>query len=292
MIGLDRLRAWWARRQRPPSGTAAAAARNRAVHQILDRPVLVHDAFALALYGDTVRNELAAGWQDTGDARAVRAMHAIRSRFFRDEAAAARDTGVRQYLALGAGLDDFCITQPPGAWDVQVELDRGPVLAWKRRALRRHRMPVPAELKFVPADLVQDDWYARVVRAGVDPARPVLVNWQGVSQYLTEAQNMEILDRLATFPNGTRVVLDTRLAPARLAPAARAQLEGIMRAGARRGEHWQSFLEPERLERELRARGFTAVSWFDTEALAERYAGDAGAALPLLAWPVLGVAVR
>ncbi|AEW97965.1 MULTISPECIES: SAM-dependent methyltransferase [Streptomycetaceae] len=94
----------------------------------------------------------------------------VRTRFFDDFLLAAAETGRRQVVLLGAGLDAraFRLEWPDG---VRVfEVDDASVFALKERVLGGRRPP-RAERTVVEADLAAD-WGPALIAAGFDPARP------------------------------------------------------------------------------------------------------------------------
>src|SRR5262245_28354737 len=98
-----------------PSATAALVAVRRAVHQLIDRPLIFEDPLALTIVGAAREKEIRddphrAGGGTLG--RVLRAHLVIRSRVAEDALEAAVARGVRQYVVLGAGLDTFCCRNP------------------------------------------------------------------------------------------------------------------------------------------------------------------------------------
>src|ERR1700735_4703976 len=94
-----------------PSRTAQRVAVRRAAHQLLDRPLVFEDPYALKIIGP----DAAAATLAKADGRvssSFRAFMAVRSRYSEDELANAVARGVRQYVVLGAGLDTFAWRNP------------------------------------------------------------------------------------------------------------------------------------------------------------------------------------
>lgn len=97
----------------------------------------------------------------------------------------ALDTGIRQVVVLGAGLDSLPVRFASGDRDLQVfEVDRDEAIGLKRRALQAS-FGHPANLHLVEADLSKQ----RVLEAlttspAFDLARPTLVIAEGLAMYL------------------------------------------------------------------------------------------------------------
>ncbi|MDB5915290.1 MAG: SAM-dependent methyltransferase, partial [Ramlibacter sp.] len=97
-----------------PSTTATGLALSRAVHQVLDRPVVFPDAVAARILGPGTAEAILAAPRKHGGrfARALRAFAVARSRVVEDALREAVNGGVRQYVILGAGLDTFAYRNP------------------------------------------------------------------------------------------------------------------------------------------------------------------------------------
>ena len=58
------------------------------------------------------------------------------------------------------------------------------------------------------ADFEKEDWFSRVVQAGLDPAKPALFLWEGVIHYLDREAVESTLHRIATAAKGSVVAFD------------------------------------------------------------------------------------
>jgi methyltransferase (TIGR00027 family) len=133
-----------------PSRTAQRVAVRRAAHQLLDRPVVFEDPWALRIIGPDASAATAAK-ADYQVSSSFRAFMAVRSRYAEDELAEAVARGVRQYVVLGAGLDTFAWRNP---WEtVHVfEVDFPATQHWKRQRLANVGMSEPPWLTFASVD--------------------------------------------------------------------------------------------------------------------------------------------
>jgi methyltransferase (TIGR00027 family) len=107
---------------------------------------------------------------------------AIRTRFYDDAVRQAVGRGVRRVVLLGAGLDTraYRLGLPEGVrW---IEVDRAPVLDYKRRVLAGARPTV--ELEHVPGDACDPATFAALSRAGVTPDRATLWLVEGLLAFL------------------------------------------------------------------------------------------------------------
>ena len=241
-----------------PSQTALTAAAARAAHLIVDGPPFIFaDVVASALLGDQA-DELIGYHRHHGShpvLSAARAQVICRSRYAEDRLPRAVADGVRQYVILGAGLDSFGYR--PGLVDkLQVfEVDHPATQQWKRHALAAARIPVPANVTFVPADLTTGSLAALLPASGFDPAQPALVSWLGVTMYLARDAISRTLTAISTFAPGTELITDYML-PASLRDAAGSSYtELVAAAAAERGEPWLTFLSPGEASDLLAAHG-------------------------------------
>lgn len=241
---------------RTPSRTALAAARHRAVHQLLEHGVLLDDPLAVAVTGldpDVMVRDAEAH----PDRRPMRLFVAVRSRLAEDVAADAFARGVRQLVLLGAGLDTFGYRNPHPGLRV-VEVDHAASQAWKLERLAAARIGVPESVTHVAVDFEHDDLLAALTPV-VDLSAPVLFWWLGVTPYLTRTAVEGTLHRLGSLAS-VAVVLD-HATPVAGRPASEQRLHAERRASvAALGEPWLSELTGDEVTAMLSAAGFDTVT--------------------------------
>lgn len=273
------------------SRTALAAALMRAVHTRLDRPRVIDDPWGEVLVSDEekaamrrrvvadasaeTRARLEALGSDQAVLDAVLHRHptyggvVLRTRYAEDALAAAVARGVRQYVLVGAGLDSFCVRQPPFARGLEIfEVDQPASQALKRERLAG--VAVPANVRFVAADLAHEPLGAALARAGFAPHVPAFFSWLGVTIYLPRAANVATLRAIAaSAAPGSELAftyIDQRALDARI-PA----LEARRAQRAERGEPWISGFDPTTLAAELRGLGLALVEDLSGAELTARY---------------------
>ncbi len=190
--------------------------------------------------------------------------------------------GDRQVVILGAGLDTrawrFAHLEPAVPF---FEVDFPATQAEKRRRLGRTaalgRGPV-----FTPVDFERDDVGVSLVRAGLDPGRPSLFIWEGVTMYLTLDAIRATLMRLAAIAAvGSEIVFDAWTRPS---VAAGAWLRRAAEGGLGLiGEPLRCALDEQESRRVLGAAGWETRAWLDADALAVRAGLPAGALYPDIA---------
>ena len=207
MAGHDRLPA-----------TARLAAAGRAVEtRRADR--LFEDPLAEALAGEE-GFRLMEQWRLPGAPRENPTI-GPRTRFYDDLVIEAIEDGVGQVVLVAAGMDTraFRLAVPA---DVTVfELDLPDLFATKRAVLEQEHAQPRCRRVVVGADLAEDDWPQALIAGGFDPAARTVFVVEGLSWYLTDAQNARLLDELARLAApGSRLGIDIISRDSRDSPAA------------------------------------------------------------------------
>jgi methyltransferase (TIGR00027 family) len=258
-----------------PDSTAVRVALWRAMHAQGDpAPHVLDDEIGLRLADPE------EGWRDRGDmdpdgTRTFRASIVVRSRFAEDLVTELADAGVTQYVLLGAGLDTFAQRRPEVAGRFQIfEIDQPAASAWKRRRLTELGYGVPGHLHLVGDDFETDgSWWAKLIAAGFDPAKPAVVASLGVSMYLTREANRATLSQLAALAPGSTVVMTFQPPLELLAPEMRTGREYAERGARASGTPFLSFFSPAEIQQLAREAGFAQVRHVSAAELNERYFG-------------------
>lgn len=261
-------------RQGEPSRSAHWVAALRAVHQLLDEPLVLHDPIALRLLGASAEAALRADPFALNDplARGVRAVVVARSRFVEDELARGVAAGVRQYVLLGAGLDTFAYRSPSPDAQLRVfEVDHAGTQRWKQQLLADAGIPVPPTLSFVPVDFERDDLGGALAQAGFRADEPACVSWMGVTTYLTTDAVLRTLRAMAGLAPESCVCFDYRVPAAMLDPVDRVIDEVVGLKAAAAGEPWLSTFDPTQLQAQLLDAGFGSADSTTPDELNARY---------------------
>lgn len=110
-----------------------------------------------------------------------------------------------QVVILGAGLDTRAWRLPHLAGVDVFEADHPDTQRWKQRLLRRRRLD-PTRVRFIPTDFDLGGLDAEMRGAGVDPATPTLVLWEGTTNYLSADAVDATLRWCASSAPGSRLV--------------------------------------------------------------------------------------
>jgi methyltransferase (TIGR00027 family) len=236
------------------SRTAVSVALRRAVHQLRDQPLVLHDPVAIPLLGQTYAAHLQAAVAGAGSrfSLAMRAHLVARSRYAEDGLAAAVARGVPQYVLLGAGLDTFAYRNPFAHLRV-FEVDHPATQQWKRALLARANIAMPENLTFAPVDFEQHALPERLQAAGFDPHSPAIFAWLGVVPYLTLAAFRATMGFIAAQAPGSGVIFDYGQPRSALNFLQRLAWDALAARVKASGEPFRLFFTPQEVATELSA---------------------------------------
>jgi methyltransferase (TIGR00027 family) len=190
----------------------------------------------------------------------------VRTRWPEDIVQEAMESGVRQYVVLGAGLDSFAYRRRDLLARLRVfEVDHPEVQAWKRKRLRRMTIHVPEQLTFAPVDFEHQTLAQALHDARFNPAVPAGCSWIGVTMYLTLDAINATLSAISRCAPGTRVVLTYNQPKDALEGLAASVDEVLAAIAADVGEPFVSLFRPAEIEQLLRDHGFGDIVHFGPE---------------------------
>ena len=131
---------------------------------------------------------------------------AARTTFF-DAALARHIDDLDQFVVLGAGYDTRAYRLPQGTRVRCFEVDRPKTQELKREMLGNAGVDT-SRVTFVPADLMTDDWLAKLRNAGLEPHRPTFFLCEGVTMYLDREAVENTLRTIAGTAGGSVVAFD------------------------------------------------------------------------------------
>ena len=170
------------------SGTALGVTVIRAVHQLIDNvPHILEDPISLQLIDTALREQILQNPERyrSQSMRALRSHVVLRSRYAEDSLFEAIQSGVRQFVSLGAGYDTFAYRQPVWAQTLKiVEVDHPATQSSKIDLLKQKGIKVPENVEFLPLDFEKENLELGLARTALDPTRPVFVACLGVLAYL------------------------------------------------------------------------------------------------------------
>jgi methyltransferase (TIGR00027 family) len=252
-----------------PSRTAQRVAVRRAAHQLIDRPLVFEDPFAMRIIGP----DAAAATETKAEGRtsaAFRAFMAVRSRYAEDELRCAVERGVRQYVVLGAGLDTFAWRNPYS--DLRVfEVDFPATQHWKKQRVLNVGMGMPESLTFAPVDFESQTLAGGLRAAGFREEQPAYFSWLGVTMYLTSEAFESSVGFIGALPSGGGVTFDYALDRSELGIIERLALDRLGRKVASVGEPFQLFFKSAGLAATMRRMGFLEIEDMGPDELNQRY---------------------
>jgi methyltransferase (TIGR00027 family) len=253
-----------------PSRTALMIARQRAAHQLLDQGAILDDPFALKILREDEKDVLQ--FANAHPLASIgRLFTAARSRTAEDALAKAVESGIRQIVILGAGLDTFALRNPHAARHILIyEVDHPATQAGKRQRLAEAQIALPPGLIFVPVDFERDDVGEKLADAGFQQNSPAFFTWLGVVPYLTRDAIGRTLRYMSSIPN-SEVVFDYLEPPEGFSEELR-QLEKERSEQLKKmGEPLGSRFDRAGMAAVLRAHGFSAIEDIHFQEIASRF---------------------
>lgn len=252
------------------SRTALMVARQRAAHQLLDHGSILNDPFAMKILQEDEKEVLQFA-NSHPLASIGRLFTAARSRIAEDALSSAVESGVRQIVILGAGLDTFALRNPHVALEIRIyEVDHSATQAGKRQRMAEAQISLPPWLIFVPADFEQDHLGEKLVAAGFQQNSPAFFTWLGVVPYLTQEAIESTLDYIGSIQN-SQVVFDYMEPPERSSEELR-QIEKERTEQLKKiNERSDSRFEPAAIAAILRSHGFNAIEDIGYQQIASRF---------------------
>jgi methyltransferase (TIGR00027 family) len=234
------------------SKTALRVALRRAAHQIHDSPVVFDDPIAVAILGAAYAEELKRTplRSDRPFSVGLRAFLVARSRYAEDNLRRAVETGVNQYVLLGAGLDTFAYRNPYARLRV-FEVDHPATQQWKRELLQRNGIAIPERIAYTPVDFERQSLSAQLGDAGFNFQEPAFFAWLGVVPYLTLEAFRATLSFVSALPHGSGLTLDYGQPRSVLPPLERLALDSLASRVEQAGEPFQLFFTPSEIAAEL-----------------------------------------
>jgi methyltransferase (TIGR00027 family) len=252
------------------SRTALRVALRRAAHQIHDSPVVFDDPIAVPILGAAYAEELKRTplRSDRPFSIGLRAFLVARSRYAEDNLRRAVETGVNQYVLLGAGLDTFAYRNPYAQLRV-FEVDHPATQQWKRELLQRNGIAIPERITYTPVDFERQSLSAQLSDAGFNFQEPAFFAWLGVVPYLTLDAFRATLKLVSDQQPGSGLALDYGQPRSVLPPLERLALDSLASRVEQAGEPFQLFFTPPEIAVELSR--FHSIEDLGAAEINERY---------------------
>lgn len=243
----------------------------RAAHQLLERPPIFSDPAALTILGDA-KSDVIDKLEIHKDAlsSAMRVAVCVRSRFAEDERNTALQSGVNQYVILGAGLDTYAYRQHNKNEQV-FEVDLPATQDAKVARLADLSIQPTCTVNYVACDFEQNSLEENLTAAGFDKSQKTFFSWLGVIPYLDNTAIAQTLQFITSCTPGSTVVFDYIVSPDNLNEIERIALNLLSAQLAKGGEPLKSAFDPQVLLEKLESFGFSIVENIGPEYLNHRY---------------------
>lgn len=260
------------------SWTALFTSIARAAHQVLDSyPKLIDDPVVVGLVEGSSKADICSRVEEftLPEQLLARSIFVLRSRFAEDRLKIAVESGVEQYVVLGAGMDTFAYRQPSWAQCLNIiEVDHPASQARKFVYLRRAGLPIAENVTFCPIDFEKSSLRQGLKNSIFDETQPAFFSWLGVTQYLHHASIRSLLQEIATCATGTGVAFSFVLADHLLSGFEADAGNQFSAMAASRGEPWLSRLEPSQLLEWMGALRFSVLEHARPSDLQKKYFAD------------------
>lgn len=262
------------------SRTAQVAAAARAAHPLYASPPIFEDPYALGFTSPGWRRILLhrpLRWLVfDGVLRTLRPVGlqvVARSRYAEDCLARAIETGVRQYVIVGAGFDSFALRRRDLADRIQVfEIDHPDTQRLKRARLHELEVELPKNLHFAAVNFEKETIAEGLARTDYRPGESAFFSWLGTTPYLTRSATLDTLRSIAGSARpGSEIVFDYLTSEDALTPSERRQVRRLKRFTARRGEPLIGEFRPDEIGPVLRSVGFELIENLSGRAQEQRY---------------------
>lgn len=253
--------------------SALSVAVQRALHQIVDLPLVFNDPYALAIVGGLNSEFIQQQIPDCDklSARYLRAYFSSRSRIVDDELYSSMNDGVSQLLICGAGLD----TSRFRVDDTQLrifELDHPNTQAWRSDIIRELNWKPNADYFQLPIDFAAVRIEEILRNTAFDSRHKSFFSILGLAPYLTR-QNLTQLffDIRQLSPSGSKIVFDFVIERNLLPPWKQAAHDKLSQRMESIGLPWRSSFDPTDLCRILKQIGFVTATHIDSHFINENY---------------------
>jgi methyltransferase (TIGR00027 family) len=121
-----------------------------------------------------------------------------RTRYAEDALKTAVESGVRQYVLIGAGFDSFILRRPAFAAGLEIfEIDHPATQGLKRQRIEELGLGLLKSVHFIAADLALESISSALSRSSFRADQTSFFSWLGVSMYLTREANLASLRSIA-----------------------------------------------------------------------------------------------
>jgi methyltransferase (TIGR00027 family) len=280
-----------------PSWTALATSLIRAHHTRAAAQPIFTDPWGDALVPDEYKLQFLRWYREdnknsplTSDAHALAAYIAqipsyatvvLRARYTEDTLVNHLQSGVRQYVLVGAGLDSYALRRPAVPADLVVfEVDHPDTQFFKKEQVRLRTQAPAHHAQYIAADLSRETLKDALARSTFSRDTPAFFSWLGVSVYLPHDANLQMFRSFASIAAPGSALVFTYTDQALIdKPSLDPQFERMAKNAASMGEPFLSGFSPTKLPALLKSVGLELREDIDGTSLGERYSSPGSAPL-------------
>ena len=180
-------------------------------------------------------------------------------------------TGTKQYVILGAGLDTFAFREQEFLKRYEVfELDHPLTQKDKKERIRRAGWTLPDKLHFVPIDFTKDEIGEKLIESGFKPEKKSFFSWLGVCMYLEQSAIEKVLQNLSTLAaDGSVLIFD--YADDGLFQAEERRVQNMLAMAKAGGEEMKSCFDQMSLELMLSSHHFLTYEHLSRREIQNRF---------------------
>ena len=263
-----------------PSKTADLAVAARAAHLFRDDPPIINDYLALPMCSKVWKKIIPNRFLHwlvidklLKDVVPITMVVYTRARFAEDEALLAVENGTDQIVILGAGYDTFAIRHPELNDKTTIfEIDQSATQQEKRSRMKNNNIPEPENVRYIAADLNQDDLFDVLTANGFETEKPALFSWFGVTYYLPFQTVESTLRKIAqnSAPN-TEVLFDYVIERSCIDPEWISLHDSCAKFVSKKGEKWVSSIDPGNMAEFLDGCGYSRLKHLTTDKVNSQY---------------------
>ena len=197
-----------------------------------------------------------------------------RSRFCEEGLEAAVMTGTQQYVILGCGYDTFEFRNTHRELRI-FELDRQPVISDRLKRIKRAGLELPANVRYIPAELPRDDLRGVLEANGFDRRKKTFFSCLGLMYYLTAEEISALFKDIAGFAAaGSTVAFD--FADSHLFSSEVPRVKNMLAMAEQSGEPMKSCFGYGELEKMLETCGFLIYEFLNRDEIQDRFFSRSG----------------
>lgn len=279
-IYLEKIQGNYKMKSKKRSRTAQMAAVIRALHFAYESPVVFEDPFAGQMAGP--------GWHFLCKSRLlylfatrtiyksldpIRRQVLARARYAEDKLQEALESGIRQYVIIGAGLDSFALRRGDLDGKISIyELDHPATQQAKKARVKALNLCLPEHHEFVPIDFEKENICDALAGSSYDPRKPAFFSWLGTVHYISQPAVFKTLTSIQSCAGlDSELVFDYAISEKHYSHQDHKTVTDLKRYTKRRGEPIVSTFDPDVFPRQVSQLGFVLMENVSPGEQAKRY---------------------